>query len=281
MTPDTPTDIELVAYIDGEMTQQDRARVELAMAQDEGIGLRIAALSGTTFGMRKAFAPLLSEAPVEQMLASLAGIPTKAEPQPAQIATKASGGGRRWMIAASLALVALGGLGDHLAFAPKPVAVAGDSGHWRDIVASYVRLYTPQTFANVSDDTTLQTRQLQTVGRAMGLHLDPKTIAFAGLQFKQAQLLQYDATPIAELNYLDPQYGPMSLCIMPSNAAPSAPEAETRRGLNVSYWNDGHRAFMVIGAQPASFLGEVARRLGATLASISVDQNFSKSGITI
>ncbi|MCB8883643.1 hypothetical protein ACELLULO517_25565 [Acidisoma cellulosilytica] len=281
MTVQTPTDPELVAYVDGELSQDDRARVELAMAYDPQIAARMAALSGATFGMRKAFAPLLSEAPVEKMLSSLGDIPTKVAPRPVQTVNKTAGGGRRWMIAAGLALVVLGGLGDHLAFAPKPVAVAENSGHWRDIVASYVRLYTPETFANVSDDAALQARQLQTVSRAMGLHLDPKTIAFAGLQFKQAQLLQYDATPIAELNYLDPQYGPMSLCIMPSDAAPSAPEAEMRRGLNVSYWNDGHRSFMVIGAQPASYLGEVARRLGSTLASISVDQDLGKSGITI
>ncbi|MCB8876997.1 anti-sigma factor family protein [Acidisoma silvae] len=272
----TPTDMELVAYIDGELSQDDRVRVELAMAADEGVAVRLAALSGATFGIRKAFTPLLSEAPVDRMLASLGDIATKSEQTHARTAGKATTFGRRGLIAAGLALVVLGGVGDHLAFAPRPAPDATGSGHWRDIVASYVRLYTPETFANVSDDIALQTRQLQAVGNAMSLRLDPQAIAYAGLQFKQAQLLHYDRTPIAELNYLDPRYGPMSLCIMPSTAAPSAPEAETRRGLNVSYWNDGHRAFMVIGLQPPSYLAKVAQRFGTTLAAFPVGQDIGK-----
>lgn len=184
-------------------------------------------------------------------------------------------------MAASLALLLLGGLGDHLAFVPKPSVQESPSGHWRDIVASYVRLYTPETFANVSDDAAAQTRQLQVVGQAMGLPLNVQRVAVPGLQFKQAQLLQYDATPIAELNYIDPHYGPMSLCIIPSDASPAAPEAEIRRGLNVSYWSDGDLAFMVIGAQPSSDLERLADRLRATLAKGAVNQNAGKAGIAL
>lgn len=281
MMSETPTDMELVAYIDGELSQDERARVEFAMAGDEGIAVRLAALSGATFGVKKAFIPLLSEAPVDRMLASLDDIATKGVQTPARTAGNVAAFGRRGMIAAGLALVVLGGVGDHLVFAPRPASDTTGSGHWRDIVASYVRLYTPETFANVSDDTALQTRQLQTVGSAMDLRLDTKSVAYAGLQFKQAQLLHYDQTPIGELNYLDPTYGPMSLCIIPSSAAPSAPEAETRRGLNVSYWNDGHRAFMVIGLQPPSYLAKVAQRFGTTLAAFPAGQDIGKGAISL
>jgi hypothetical protein len=272
---DSPTDLELVAYIDGELSQEDRARVESAAARDERIAMRLAALSATTFGMRKAFTPLLSEAPVARMLASLGESPTGVEPKPVQTARTVMPLGRRWMIAASLTLLALGGLGDHLAFAPSPVAGMETSGHWRDIVASYVRLYTPETFANTPVDWEIQRRELQTVGHALGLGLTPKIGEVSGLNFKQARLLQYDSTPIAEIDYLDPYNGPLSFCIMPSNEPRLSPQAEMRRGLNVSYWNDGHHAFMVIGAQPASYLGEVARSLASALVPES------KGGITL
>jgi anti-sigma factor RsiW len=281
MTTETPKDQELVAYLDGELSQGDRARVEATIASDPRAAVRLAALSGTTAGMRKAFAPLLSEAPVEKMLASMSDLPAKTETKTAGAAAKTKGAGRRWMIAASLALVALGGLGDHLAFAPGFLQGSDKQGHWREIVASYVRLYTAETFANSPDDAVLQARELQTVGRAMGLHLDPTNVEFSGLEFKQAQLLRYDSTPIAELNYVDPHYGPMSLCIVRSDAPAAAPRAETRRGLNVSYWNDGHRAFMVIGAQPAAYLDAVARLFGSTLASIPAERDFNKNGIKI
>jgi anti-sigma factor RsiW len=277
MMSDSPTDLELVAYIDGELNREDKARVELAVAGDERIAMRLAALSGTTFGIRKAFAPLLSEAPVAKMLASLGESPTRIEPKPVQTVRTVTTHGRRWMIAAGLALVALGGLSDHLAFVPNPITGRENSGHWRDIVASYVRLYTPETFANTSDDWALQTRELQTVGQAIGLHLAPKIIVLSDLTFKQARILQYDSTPIAEIDYLDPYNGPLSLCIMPSNEPRSLPQPEIRRGLNVSYWNDGDHAFMVIGAQPASYLGEVARLFAPALAPVPM----AKGGITL
>jgi anti-sigma factor RsiW len=274
---DSPTDLDLVAYIDDELSREDRARVELAVARDERLAMRLADLSRVTFGMRNAFAPLLSEAPVTKMLASLGESPARVEPKLVQTASTVSTRGRRWMIAASLALVALGGLADHVAFAPNPITPAETSSHWRDIVASYVRLYTPETFANASDDEELQTRELQTVGQAIGLHLATKVVVLSGLKFKQARLLQYDSTPLAEIDYLDPYNGPMSLCIIPSNEPRSLPQAEIRRGLNVSYWNDGHRAFMVIGAQSAPYLGGVARLLASALAPVPVGQG----GITL
>ena len=281
MTTDTPKDQEFVAYLDGELSQEDRARVKLAVANDPRAAARLAALSETTAGMRKAFAPLLHEAPVAKMLASLGDLPTKIEPKPAPAAAETRGAGRRWMIAASLALITLGGLGDHLAFAPGFMDDADNQGHWRKIVASYVRLYTSETFANVPDDAVVQARELLTVGRAMGLRLAPANVALSGMEFKQAQLLRYDGAPLAELNYLDPRYGPLSLCVVRSNAPPAAPQAETLRGLHVSYWNDGHRGFMVIGAQPEAYLAEVARLLGSTLASTPAEQDLNNNGIKL
>lgn len=261
MTSDAPGDGDLVAYIDGELSQEARECVEVAIAMDAQVAARVVALSQTTIGLRKAFDPLLSAAPVARMLESLGEPPFETPPAKLHATRKAGGMGRRWMLAASVAVFALGGLADHLAFAPRPPSVGMVAGHWRDIVASYVRLYTPETLLNLPDDPALRARELATVGGAIGLRLEPESVELADIALKQAQILRYDKTPLAEINYLDPHYGPMTLCIIPSSLPAAAPRSEIRRGLNVSYWNDGHHGFMVIGAQPASNLMAIAKTL--------------------
>jgi anti-sigma factor RsiW len=274
MTAATPSDQDLVAYLDDELSPQDRARMEASMATDADVAARVLTLARTTIGLRKAFEPLLAEAPVARMLASLGEPPSDVQAAPVRAApmrARAKDGrvSRRWMLAAGIALVALGGLGDHLALSPlPPVTIAADAGHWRDIVASYVRLYTPETFANLPADPALRARELATVGGAIGLHLDQATVGLADLDLKQAQILRYDQTPLAEIDYLDPRFGPMALCIIPSNRPPAAPQSEIRRGLNVSFWNDGHHGFMVIGAASATDLGATAKTFAGRFAAI-------------
>jgi anti-sigma factor RsiW len=257
----TPDDADLVAYLDRELSPDERARVEAAVATDPQVAARVLALSQTTIGLRRAFDPLLSAAPTARMLAAL-GEP-KAEPGPAAsgAARRSGSPDRRWLIAASVSLFVLGGLSDHLVLSPPAPSVATEKGHWRDIVASYVRLYTPETFANIPDDPALQARELATVGNAIGLRLEPATTELADIPMRQAQLLRYDQKALAEINYLDPQYGPMSLCITASSEPAAAPKSEVRRGLNVSYWNDGQHGFMVIGALPAADLAAIADTL--------------------
>jgi anti-sigma factor RsiW len=257
-----PDDADLVAYLDGELSPDERARVEAAVATDPAVAGRVLALSETTIGLRQAFDPLLSAAPTARMLAAL-GEPT-AEPRPtaSDVARKSgSPARRRWLVAASVALFVLGGLADHLVLSPRAPSMATETGHWRDIVANYVRLYTSETFANAPDDPALQARELATVGNAIGLRLEPAATELADIPMKQAQLLRYDQKSLAEINYVDPRYGPMSLCIIASSEPAAAPKSEVRRGLNVSYWNDGQHGFMVIGALPAAELAAIADTL--------------------
>ena len=269
MTSDTPRDEDLVAYLDDELSLKERAWVEAAMATNEHVAARVLALSRATVGLREAFDPLLLEAPMARMLASLGEPPTGVLATPTRGKAKDARLSRRLMIAASIVLVALGAIGDHVAMSPRLTAPgAADSGHWRDIVASYVRLYTPDTFANLRDDSALRARELASVGQAVGLHLEPGMVDLADIDLKQAQILRYDQTPLAEINYLDPHFGPMSLCVVPSNRPAAAPQSEVRRGLNVSYWNDGRHGFMIIGAAPAANLSGIAKTLAHRLAAI-------------
>lgn len=281
MSSHMPDDADLVAYLDGELSPDERARVEAAVATDPRVAGRVLALSQTTIGLRRAFDPLLSAAPTARMREVL-GIPrVESPPAASDVVRKSDRPGRRWLLAASVSLFVLGGLADHLVLSAHAPTVAMERGHWRDIVASYVRLYTSETFANIPDDPALQARELATVGSAIGLRLDPATAQLADLPMKQAQLLQYDQKSLAEINYLDPRYGPMSLCIIASAEPAAAPKSEMRRGLNVSYWNDGQHGFMVIGALPAANLMAIADTLTDRFRNLKDGQNDNENNVKL
>ncbi|MGO8506421.1 hypothetical protein AB9F35_33780, partial [Rhizobium leguminosarum] len=86
-------------------------------------------------------------------------------------------------------------------------------------------------------------RQLR--GRATG-----RAFRRAGIDFKRALLLQYDGKELAQIAYLDPETGPMALCIVKSDKGPKAPDIESRKGMNVVYWSNATHAFMLIGRIP-------------------------------
>jgi hypothetical protein len=166
-----------------------------------------------------------------------------------------------------LALLLAGGLADRLIVAVEQQPVPDAPEHWRDVVASYMQLYTPDTLASAPANDDLLARELDLVGNRLGLPLRLATVAIDGAALKRSQLLQYDGQPLAQIAYLDPAYGPMALCIMRSAAAPAPGGTEQRRGMNIAYWSGPGHVFMLIGHSPAAQLSGMAAAIKARLAA--------------
>jgi anti-sigma factor RsiW len=83
-------------------------------------------------------------------------------------------------------------------------------------------------------------------------------VAVPGADFRRAQVLEYDGKPLAQIAYLDPEDGPMALCIVPSDKGKAEPDMERRRGMNVVYWSNATHAFMLIGHATADRMKEMA-----------------------
>jgi anti-sigma factor RsiW len=256
-------DEDLVAFLDNEMAPEERAAVEQAAATDAEVAARLAAIQGQPGALRDAFAPVLLEAPTARLGHMLDSLVVDGS------GLRARGMGKSWtrrqVLAASVALVVAGGLADHAVVSLSSVLAPQDSGHWRDVVASYARLYTPETLSGIPDDPPLRAHELAEVGSIVGLQLNPKTISLPGLVLKRSQSLQYDTVPLAEINYLDAKGRPLALCIVPSHQVPKGPQLEIRRGLNVAFWNDGHHGFMVIGRQSSTDLADIAHTLAGRI----------------
>ncbi|WP_413735755.1 anti-sigma factor family protein [Sodalis sp. RH21] len=243
LTPPLSDEI-LVAYLDNELSGEQRGQVEQLLSDDPDLAGRLAHLDRASLPFGAAFAGMLAQAPVarlQQRLDNLAAAaPVHSAPE--------RGVSRRNLIAAAIACLAVGAVGGRLSLG-LPGREASE-GNWRDLVAQYMSLYTGETFADMPDAPEWQQRQLQNIGARLGLELNRRRVNLPGAELKYARLLSYDRQPIAQIAYLDAQGRPLAFCITQShNGGSEAPGAQTevRRGMNVVYWSAHGHDFMLIG----------------------------------
>ncbi|WHO72793.1 anti-sigma factor [Rhizobium sp. BT03] len=250
-----PSDEELTAFIDGELTAEEAARIETLANEDKAVAERLEFLARASLPFEQAFAPLLSQAPREKLEMMLAAIPREgAKPG----STQALAGRRRFLGALAASLVAGIAIDRAVLGIGKGFSTKDENSEWRAVVADYISLYTPETLAGPVPGGDVQAAQLGAFDEKLGLSLSPEAVALPGIDFKRALLLRYDGKPLAQIAYLDPETGPMALCIVRSDAGPKAPDVESRKGMNVVYWSNGTHAFMLIGHAAADRMTAIA-----------------------
>ncbi|AGS20609.1 anti-sigma factor family protein [Rhizobium etli] len=258
----TPSDEDLTAFIDGELTAEDAAQIEAIVKEDESVAERLEFLARASLPFEQAFAPLLQEAPREKLERMLEAIPAREDPK----AVSAPAASRRRFLAALAASLVAGIAIDRAVLGlGRGFSAKDESSEWRAVVADYISLYTAETLAGPTPAGESQAAQLAPLDDKLGLSLSPEAVSLPGVDFKRALLLQYDGKPLAQIAYLDPETGPMALCIVQSDAGPKAPDLESRKGMNVVYWSNGRHAFMLIGRIPGSRVQELAESVRSRL----------------
>jgi anti-sigma factor RsiW len=256
-----PSDEILVAFLDGELDAVERERIDALIKTNDNVAERFDFLSRSELPFFDAFEPLLEHAPAARLESILNTLPAPGA------APLANGWRRRGFIAAAIGAVFAGVVADRALLAmrdPESPEVA-DLG-WRGVVAEYLALYTPDTLANLPGNEELLSAQLSSVGSKLGLSLPVEAITLPGIPLKRAQILQYDAKPLGQIVYLDPQYGPLALCIVQSSKAAKPPQTEQRRGMNVVFWSDGSHGFMLIGRNPPEQLSALTEKVRNALS---------------
>ena len=248
------SDEVLVAYLDNQLSEQQRAQFEQQLAHDDVLGERLAQMARSSLPFHDAFGAMLQEAPVGRLQAALDAIPDAP-------AAASHGVSRRALLAASVSFLAVGLLAGR--FSTK----LHTETTWRDRVADYMSLYTAQTLADVNDSPEQQQMQLARVQKTLGIALSPAALVVQGAALKNARILHYDEYDIAQITYLDARFGPMALCITRSeHPGNSSPESEIRQKMNVVYWRRSGYNFMLIAHTPAAVLAEHAASLQAKIA---------------
>ncbi|WP_414089241.1 anti-sigma factor family protein [Rhizobium sp. BR 314] len=258
-----PTDEQFTAFIDGELEDADREWIERLIADDARVAERFEFLSRSALPFADAFEPVLAQAPAARLEAMLATI-SSAE----KLNASAAGIGRRGFLAAIAAsFVAAIAIDRGVIAVNRQLSKPDEDSEWRAAVAEYLSLYTVDTLNAPAGDHAQQVAQLDDVGNKLGLSLAPEAVAMPGIDFKRAQILNYDSKPLAQIAYLDPESGPMALCIVRSANGAAAPGSESRRGMNVVYWSSATHAFMLIGHAPIDRIQQLAADIRSRLVA--------------
>ncbi|WP_166219344.1 anti-sigma factor family protein [Pseudomonas atagonensis] len=248
----TPSDEQLVAYLDDELERNYREQLDAAIAEDPLLNLRVQWLQRSNLPYKNAYDELAQQAPLERLQARLDAMPSPERP----------GLSRRWFIgAAAAALVAGGVLADRLYLGWQ----VQQTQNWRSLVGDYMALYVPQTLDHLPNDEATQRLQLRDVDTRLGLNLSPAALKLPGAEFKRAQLLEYDGVPIAQIVYLDARKTPLALCVTRSNSGPRPLQHEQQHEMNVVYWSEHEHAWMLIGHQSTGELQAKAQLLRSRL----------------
>ncbi|MBB3162064.1 anti-sigma factor RsiW [Rhizobium laguerreae] len=260
-----PSDEDLTAFIDGELTAEEAARIEAMVKEDESVAERLELLARASQPFKQAFAPLLAEAPREKLQAMLAAIPMQesAKSSPAPVFASR----RRFLGALAASLIAGIAIDRAVIGIGARFSAKDENSEWRAVVADYISLYTAETYAGPAPGREDQAAQLAGLDEKLGLSLSPEAVSLPGIDFKRALLLQYDGKALAQIAYLDPETGPMALCIVKSDKGPKAPDLENRKGMNVVYWSNATHAFMLIGRIPVDRVQELAENARSRLSS--------------
>lgn len=247
MTAETPTDEELVAYLDGALPDAEADRIAQALARDGELAARLQALEVDMGALRAGFDDLVAGAPA----LSVPEVPVH-EPAPAM-----SDGFWTLSRAAAVAVVMFGaGLG--IGWSVAPTASAPD---WHQAVADYQVLYTTATLTAVPMSDQGRAAGLAHVGHALGLALDESDVAIPGLTFQRAQILEHRGAPLAQLAYLDGAGNPVAFCFTRTGGSDQASRSVEISGLNAETWQQGGIGYILIGPAPAEDLRLAGQRL--------------------
>ena len=259
---DLPTDGVLVAYLDGELDGDERARIEARLAGDARLSARLDALERGGRHVAEAFDALLAAAPNERLDAMLTRV-VKERGRKAPLLR------RSMAAAAAIALFVAGAVVGYVVpqFTPdEPATVAQEQRPgWRQVVAEYLALTTSDTLAVIPDSPAVLLDELTAVGAKLALDLSLDKLKLPNIQLKRAQLFEFNGKPLAQLSYASKDTGPIVLCIIVNGQADAGLAFEVREGSNIVFWAKDGRGYMLIGKSPRETLealaGEAAARL--------------------
>lgn len=240
----TFSDEILQAYLDGTLDGETCKALEAAVEADPALEHRLITLDPFGPALKEIFEPL----PGEDRLGPLA--------DPPKIETgQASPKYRPLALVAALAGLAAFGLTFWLT---RP-----DALNWREQVAIYQALYSPETISQLDTAPDVLDAQFARAEAKLGRSLQREKLAeLPGLELKRAQILSLGGTPLVQIVFADPEGLPIAFCILQGDALPGEKGVtrETLSGLATAHWGDGEYGYMLVGGNSDA---DLEQNLGA------------------
>jgi anti-sigma factor RsiW len=291
-----PADELLVAYLDGELDESQRAKVESWLEHDGAAREQVARLNETTTLLRAAFDEVLREEVPERLIAAARGTGSAGAAHEAEIVPfrgrrvgSAFVARRHWWVAipvaASLFGLMIGGGIGYFGLGTTPgsngedrqvAAISASTNSWLDNVAEYHKLFVSageNSFADIpanGDGGELIQKISQRTAQP-GVRVP--NLKPWGLVFQGARVVVIEGRPAAQLVYtadneaVGSAIGPLTVVIGSSKRADIAPTFDRRQDTNVLYWRRKGHAYAIVGqAEPGymwNLVNDIAYQLDA------------------
>ncbi|MFV2052394.1 zf-HC2 domain-containing protein [Aliiroseovarius sp. YM-037] len=258
---------QLSAYLDGTLSDAERAKIEALVASDADAADELAALQQADAAIGSAFASML-ETPVPRALISAIEetpvIPSAANlPRPP-----------RWgfgTVAAALALLMIGaGGGSVLTRLYTPSVEIAAAPGWLDQVAEYHRVYAREG-RHLVEVPAADAAHLQTwLSNRTGVAFSIPDLTGRGLTFAGGRLLVAAGKPVGQLMYTDADGQVVALCFIANDGmAPMGGQPDfTNRSfadVDMVVWMDRNASYVAIGPAIGIDLDQIARDAAVAL----------------
>lgn len=245
------SDGELLAFLDGTLSEERSADVITALSGDPALELRLMALDDVAPMVRDTFEAVCEDRVAQVVLPSPDATTATARPW------------RPMLMAASLA-AGIAVLGTLAALGPRD-AEAG----WMDQVAAYQALYSRETIAGVGSPQADLIDQLARAEEALNIVLPKQELLqIAGLELRRAQMLAFEGQPLVQIVFADSAGQPIALCILMTGDAPPEGTLDLAQlhGLQSAAFSDDGFGFIVIGPTDAAAISTYADTIKTALA---------------
>ncbi len=275
-----PSDEKLIAYLDGELPEGERAEIASALEHDPELRLAAQRLGESANLLRAALDEVLREPLPARLIAAARGETAKVVSIALRV-KRAMIEQRRWWIgvpvAASLVGLMIGGSLGYFAGDAQGTNAAEQaqadlaSRSWLDNIAGYHKL-----FVNAgADDTGLADVPANADDARKGSQKLPADFHLPnlkpwGLVFQGARFLIVDGRPATQLFYTtdNKALGPITLVVGGSSKGDLAPTFDHRDDLNLLYWRHHGHAYALVGTANIGYLWNIANDIAWQLDAI-------------
>lgn len=236
------SDEELTAFLDGELDKQSAAQIKSAAKSDGAVAARLDALAVPMKLLKLSMNPAVLDAPA----------------LPAHLAGSAPSPSRGIWVASAIAASFVIGVAVTNFMRPAP-----NTG-WIATIASYQALYVTETLEGTTQPPAETAQVLALAQDTFGVDLS-EALSIAGLDFKRAQMLGLNGSPLLQVAYLAEDGTPMALCLKSVSGPDRGPKTTVMFDMAGVSWVENGIGYLLIGGGDTAKTEALSSGLAAVL----------------
>ena len=288
-------DTVLMAYVDDELSPQERQQIEDELRAHAELADKVALFKASRLPYREAFAeqklppvPASLVKRVDELLRAHTEAAKRGTPPVAQGANDPAiehnaqlpppVRSRLRIAPAWLAVAFVGGAfccGVVLRLAPGVGFAPGNSAGntatlasssmtslpWVQVAASYQQLYSRDTVSHLWPDVSDAQSTVDEIRTEDGIALRVPDLSKAGLRFIRVQRLKFHGRPLVQIVYLPEKGDPVALCVIKEDKANQSVASQRVDTMNVVTWRESKLGYALIGATSNGDLAPLGKEI--------------------